>query len=259
MLCRMLIMTVFIITLPISAWGEKPNEFIVNSWPKTTGEKGIPEGWILKEYHGEVESGDIKILRENSKNILQLQANKKSFFLGKEDLSISIRRTPILTWQWKIQNLNSHADARNLDTDDQPINLYVTFKKDKDNKQRAIGYMWGNKTGRCTYFISPTEDSWFSRKALRLAGVPITSYAVLRNSKSSVNTWYRESRNLAEDYKKIFKLDFFPDVQSVAVQIDTATLGGNAKSWMGSIFFSEQLKTETVDRESICKSLEKNS
>ena len=77
--------------------------------------------------------------------------------------------------------------------------------------------------------------------------------------KSSVNTWYRESRNLAEDYKKIFKLDFFPDVQSVAVQIDTATLGGNAKSWMGSIFFSEQLKTETVDRESICKSLEKNS
>ena len=98
-----------------------------------------------------------------------------------------------------------------------------------------------------------------SRQALRLAGVPITSYAVLRNSKSSVNTWYSESRNLAEDYKKIFKLDFLPDVQSVAVQIDTATLGGNAKSWVGAILFSEQLATETVDRKSTCKSLEKSS
>ena len=152
-----------------------------------------------------------------------------------------------------------NADARKSDTDDQPINIFVTFKKGNDNQQRAIGYMWGNKAERCTYLTSPAEHSWWSRNALRLAGVPITSYAILRNSNSKINTWFSESRNLAKDYKNIFKLDFLPNVQSVAVQIDTATLGGNTKSWVGSVLFSKESETESTFQGSPCKSLKKNS
>ena len=239
-------------------WGQEAVVVIVDSWPAPQGEKGVPEGWELKEYQGKVKPGDITILTEGSKKILQLRAEQKSFFLGRQKLSVSMETSPILTWRWKIRAALANADARDSDTDDQPINIYVTFKKGKKGKLRAIGYLWDNQAPRCSYLIAPAERSWWSRQALRIAGVPITWYVILQNGESAAHTWFTESRNLAEDYKQIFGTDYVPDVQSIAVQIDTSTLGGSAQSWVGSIRLSDKPENEPGTRKSPCQSLKKN-
>ena len=254
-----LIVAVSLLGVFTPAWGQEAVEVIVDNWPAPQGEKGVPEGWELKEYQGKVEPGDITILTEGSKKILQLRAEQKSFFLGRRKLSVSMEKSPILTWRWKIQAVLADADARDFYTDDQPINIYVTFKKGGKGNLRAIGYLWDNKAPRCSYLIAPAERPWWSRKALRIAGVPITWYVILQNGESPVHIWFTESRNLAEDYKQIFGTDYAPDVHSIAVQIDTSTLGGSGQSWVGSIRLSDKPENEPGARKSPCKSLKKDS
>lgn len=253
-----LLIAVSLLVILTPTWGQEAVVVIVDSWPAPQGEKGVPEGWELKEYQGKVKPGDITILAEGSKKILQLRAEQKSFFLGRQKLSVSMETSPILTWRWKIQAALADADARDSDTDDQPINIYVTFKKGKKGKLRAIGYLWDNQAPRCSYLIAPAERSWWSRQALRIAGVPITWYVILQNGESAAHTWFTESRNLAEDYKQIFGTDYVPDVQSIAVQIDTSTLGGSAQSWVGSIRLSDKPENEPGARKSPCQFLKKN-
>ncbi|MFQ5912909.1 MAG: DUF3047 domain-containing protein [Nitrospinota bacterium] len=219
------------------AVGQGADLIIVDNWPNPTGEKGVPKGWTLKEYKGSVKPGEIAVESEGGRTILTLKAEQKSYFLGKDKLNVSISKTPILTWRWKTRSFLNGADARNEDTDDQPVNIYVTFHPGKDGKVRAIGYLWDVNAPRCSYISAPQERSWWKRKALRVAGIPITWYAILRDGKTPLDTWFRESRDLAADYRKVFQTDAAPDVQSIAVQIDSATLGGHAESRVGFIRF----------------------
>ncbi len=250
---------VFLLAGFTSAFGQNPNFTIVDDWPNAdlfiAGEKGIPKGWTLKEFKGTVVPGDITVKTNGGKFFLRLQANKKSYFLGKEKLSVSMSKTPVLTWRWKSRLLLNGADARDSKKDDQAVNIFVTFKRGKEGKLRAIGYLWDTEAPRCGYIISPSERSFWTRKALRIAGVPITWYIVLRNKETPLDTWIIESRNLAEDYRKIFKTDDNPDVQSVAVQTDTATLKGQADSSVGFIRFSVEAVPTRGDVSSGCKEL----
>ncbi|MFQ5694219.1 MAG: DUF3047 domain-containing protein [Nitrospinota bacterium] len=232
-----LFLLVFLIGGIPPAVGQEADRVIVDGWPEPVGDKGVPKGWNLKEYKGSVAPGDIAVESVGGQSVLHLKAGKKSYFIGLEKLEISVSKTPILTWRWKTQRLLKGADARKEDADDQPVNLYVTFHPGKDGKVRAIGYLWDVGAPRCTYISAPGERSWWKRKILRAAGIPVTWYVILRNGGTPLGTWFSEARDVAADYRTLFGTDSVPDVQSVAVQIDSATLGGQAESWVGPIRF----------------------
>ncbi|MBI2881801.1 MAG: DUF3047 domain-containing protein [Candidatus Tectomicrobia bacterium] len=222
----------------LPADGLAADRVVVDDWPKPRGEKGAPQGWTLKEYKGSVAPGDIAVESKDGRSVLHLKADKKSYFIGLENLDVSLAETPILTWRWKTEKLLEGADARKEETDDQPVNLYVTFRPDEEGDVRAIGYLWDVNAPRCSYISAPGERSWWKRRALRLAKVPTTWYIILRNGKTPLGAWLHESRDLAADYRKVFQRSTVPNVQSVAVQIDSATLKGRAESWVGPIRFT---------------------
>ncbi len=237
------------------AFGQDSGFAIVDEWPTAAGKQGVPDGWTLKEFKGTVVPGDITVETDGDKSVLRLRANDKSYFLGKEKLNVSMSETPVLTWRWKTRLPVSGADARDYYKDDQSVNIFVTFKRGKEGKLRAIGYLWDAEAPRCGYIISPSERSFWTRKALRLSGVPITWYVVLRDKETPLDTWITESRNLAEDYRQIFKTDDNPDVVSVAVQTDTATLKVRADSSVGFIKFSARAAPTGINASGGCKEL----
>ncbi len=237
------------------AFGQDSGFAIVDEWPTAAGKQGVPDGWTLKEFKGTVAPGDITVETDGDKAVLRLRANDKSYFLSKEKLNVSMSETPVLTWRWKTRLPVSGADARDYYKDDQSVNIYVTFKRGKAGKLRAIGYLWDAEAPRCGYIISPSERSFWTRKALRVVGVPITWYVVLRNKETPLDAWITESRNLAEDYRQIFKTDDNPDVVSVAVQTDTATLKVRADSSVGFIKFSAEAAPTGADGSGGCKEL----
>ena len=122
--------------------------------------------------------------------------------------------------------------------------------------RRALGYIWDGIGSRCTYCINSAENSFFKRKALRLAGVPLTWYVVLRNGNSPLGHWLTESRDVAPDYRLIFNSDQGPEVEGLALQADTATLGGTSKSRVGSIAFSSDPRQKDSDAESPCTAIQ---
>jgi hypothetical protein len=232
------LISLIIAGLAIPALGENAGTVIVDNWPKPAGKQGVPDGWELSESKGSVAPGDIAVKSEQGRSVLVLKAEKKSYFIGKQNLQISLSKTPFLTWRWKTQAQLNGADSRKADTDDQPINLYVTFRAAKDGKVRAIGYIWDYGAPRCTYLSSPGERSAWKRTGLRLAGVPITWYVILSNRETPVDSWITETRDVAADYRKVFKTESVPDVGAIAVQVDTASMGGRAESWIGPIRFT---------------------
>ncbi len=256
-----LLVSLFLIGVTLPAAGQDAGLVIVDDWPKPGGEKNVPEGWSLKEFKGSVEPGDISVESEDGRSVLRLKADKKSYFIGKDKLSIPVSKTPILTWRWKTHSILQKADAREGNTDDQPVNLYVTFLADKGGKVRALGYLWDVNAPRCSYISAPGERSWWKRKVLRTAGVPITWYIILRNAKTPLDTWFSESRDLAADYRKVFQAEEVPNVGAIAVQIDSATLGGRAESRVGSIRLLAKSVAEepAAGAEPACKDLNPTS
>ncbi len=212
------------------------SESIVETWPQPSGPKEAPAGWELQESTGSISEGDITVEDEEGKAILHLKSRDSSYLIGRENLEIDLQKTPLLTWRWKVRTLPMGADARDTNAIDSGIALHVTFDPEEAGERRAIGYLWNGSTPRCSYLLNPRENSFFKRRAFRLAGVPVTWFVILQNEESPTDVWLTETRDVAEDYRQIFNAPP-PSVAAVAVQIDSGDTGTSAESFAGPIAF----------------------
>ena len=229
-------------------------ESIVETWPRPLGPKQPPPGWTLKEVSGSISEGDITVEEEEGKSVLHLRSRATSYILGREDLKVDLGKTPLLTWRWKVRTSPVGGDARDPATDDQPVALYVTLSDAEGREKRALGYLWDVKAPRCRYFINPREKSFIKRSALRMAGVPVTWYIILRNAESPTEVWLTESRDVTQDYRQIFNASPSTAV-ALGLQIDSASTATSAESFVGPIAFHSPGPRPEESRETPCESI----
>lgn len=180
--------------------------------------KGLPPGWELKVKSGKA-AYDIK--RDGDIAAVNLRSVDSSFSLQGET-NVDVKRYPVLTWKWKVTQLPKGGDFRRSKTDDQAAQLFLAFTRTK-----AIVYIW-DTTAPQGMMESTSPVPFMTVKVV-----------VVRSGAAELGKWITETRNVYEDYKKLYG-DEPPPVKGVRFQINSQHTGTSAESWFADVAFKKQ-------------------
>ncbi|MGA9477410.1 MAG: DUF3047 domain-containing protein [Desulfobacterales bacterium] len=199
--------------------------FLVPAWSTTgvvigdftngTDRNGVPVGWQLKEKSGRA---DLAVVEENSVNALRLTSNDSSFSIQKT-VDVDVSRYPVMSWRWKVTRLPEGGDFRKSKTDDQAAQLFLAFSKTK-----AIVYIWDT-----------TAPKGLSEKAGSPPFMNIKA-VVVQSGGSQTGRWLTETRNVYNDYKKLFGHEP-PPVGGIRIQINSQHTSSVAESYFADVVF----------------------
>jgi hypothetical protein len=190
---------------------------VVADFSSGTGEKGIPPGWRLKENSGKA---DISVVQEGPIHALRLRSNDSSFSLQKP-LDVNPQEYPLLSWRWKVTQLPDGGDFRNRSSDDQAAQLFLGFSNSK-----IIVYLWDSSAPK-----GLTEDA-SSPPFMTVKAV------VVRSGPQDTGRWITETRNVYEDYRRIFGKEP-PKIQGLRLQINSQHTDSSGESFFADIAFEK--------------------
>lgn len=202
------------ICLPLTAWAVNERTDIARF------SRGDLSGWQTKVFSGET---DYELIEAEGQTVLFARSQSTASGLYRE-VSIDLSKTPILNWNWKVDNILRDNNERTKSGDDYPARIYVVFSGGLMFwRTRAINYVWSNR--------QPVDSTW------RNAFTSNAGMVAVQSGSDHVGHWMKESRNVLADYRRIFGED--PGrVDAVAIMTDTDNSGAAATAWYGDIWFS---------------------
>ena len=202
---------------------EKKEVLVVDRFSEGLNDQSIPKGWSLEKSPSK--GSKISIEQDKEGKVLHLLSVNDAFGLKKE-MSFDIRKYPYLTWRWKALQLPKGGDIRKRDTDDQAGQVYVLFPRFPTTvNTRSVGYIWDSNAPRGS---SGTSTAYSKMR-----------YFVLQSGTGKLDQWTWETRNVYEDYKKLFGEEP-TEVGGVLLYINTQHTQSSAEIEYGDLFFSSQ-------------------
>ncbi len=199
-----------------------PGALVVEDWAKQPeGKTGIPDGWKGQNWGSP--KYDLRIETQGGRKVLRAKSQDDSSTISKE-AKVNVKDRPILQWSWQAVTLPKGGDARKSATDDQAAQLYVTFPRfPQAVRSRIISYLWDTTAPAGAIFKSEKTG--------------LVTYVVVRSGPAEVGKWVTESRNVLEDYKKIYGEAPGEDVGAISISIDSNDTHSSAESYFGEILF----------------------
>ena len=180
--------------------------------------KGMPSGWELKVKSGKA---DFEVNRDGEIPALHLKSANSSFSVQGE-VKVDVKQYPVLTWKWKVVKLPQGGDFRKSKTDDQAAQLFIAFSRTK-----AVVYIWD--TAAPQGLMESTSPVPFMT----------VKVVVVRSGPAELGKWITETRNVYEDYKKLYGEE--PPVASgVRLQINSQHTETSAESWFADVEFRKK-------------------
>jgi hypothetical protein len=183
---------------------------------------GVPAGWDVTEFSGRDPA--IELTRVDGRVALRLRSERNSFAVHR-DLVLDVRQYSILTWSWKVTRLPNGGDVREPGRDDQAAQVYVVFPRWPAPRTASdvIGYVWDSRAPVGTTLRNPRA--------------PNVRIIVLESGPGRLDTWLREQRNVAADYRALFGGEP-PRAGKVALMIDSNDTKSDAEALFGDLTFS---------------------
>ena len=209
-------------TLAVAAVASaQPRVVLVEDWSQhPVGAKGIPDGWSGQNWGSP--AYDLTIVEESPTKLLHLKSRNEGSTIIKE-VKINVKETPILEWRWKAVALPTGGDSRKKAADDQAAQIYVTFPRFPTAlRSRIIGYVW-DTTAPAGTVVQSEKNS-------------LVTYVVVRSGANDLNRWITETRNVYEEYKRIYKEEP-EELGAVSISIDSNDTKSSAESYIGAILF----------------------
>jgi DUF3047 family protein len=205
---------------PLSA--ADPATVLVEDWSKQPeGKTGIPDGWKGQSWGSP--KYEFRIVTQGGRKVLHLKSANDSSTVSKE-IKVDVKSQPILQWSWQVVTLPKGGDARKSATDDQAAQLYVTFPRFPSQvRSRIISYLWDT--------TAPVGAVVKSEKT------GLVTYVVVRSGPTDLGKWLTESRNVLEDYKKIYGEAPGEEVGAISISVDSNDTRSAAESYFGEILF----------------------
>ena len=197
-------------------------QVVVEDWSKTPiGQKGVPNGWKTQSWGSP--KYEFEVVSESPTRVLHLVSNGDSSTINK-DIKINCKDYPVLQWRWKLVELPKGADARRKETDDQALQIYVTFPRFPSAvRSRVIGYIWDTTAPAGTIVKSQKTG--------------LVTYVVMRSGVAEITKWVTETRNVCEDYKKIYGEEPDEKMEALSIGIDSDDTRSRAEGYVGEILF----------------------
>jgi len=215
-----------LLAMPLAASGPlsaaDPPTVLVEDWSKQPeGKTGIPDGWKGQSWGSP--KYDFRIVTQGGRKVLQIKSANDSSTISKE-LKVDVKSHPILQWSWQAVTLPTGGDARKSATDDQAAQVYVTFPRFPSQvRSRVISYIWDTTAPAGAVFKSEKTG--------------LVTYVVVRSGTADLGQWLTESRNVLEDYKKIYGEAPGEEVGAVSISIDSNDTRSTSESYFGEILF----------------------
>ena len=205
------------------------------------GPEALPEGWESLSFPKVARATRYRVARDGERWVLAAESEAAASALY-HPLDLDPRAYPRLTWRWKIGNVLATADARTKEGDDYPARVYVAFRHDaaratawekaKYTAYRLIygryppgtvvNYIWDNRLPPGT-----TLDNAYTAQAKMI---------VLRSGAADVGRWLTETRDVVDDYRRLFGGEP-PRIIGVAVMTATDDTGERAVAWYDGLQF----------------------
>jgi len=191
-------------------------------------------------YHGSVDE-TFATLDADGRTTVKARANASASGLV-HALDIDPQQYPLLSWQWKVDDLIKTADNTTRHLEDSPVRVVVSFAGDIDNlplddrmffdnvrlltRQQlpyaTLMYIWENR--------APRDSVLPNLHTSRIKMI------VAESGRDHVGTWQEVTRNVVEDYQRAFG-EAPGRITAIAVMTDTDNTGENAQAWYGDILF----------------------
>jgi hypothetical protein len=158
-------------------------------------------------------------------------------------IEVDLDATPVLTWEWRVDEPVPPTDLTQKGEDDTALTLYVGFPWDpgeasfterltrplveayagEDAPGRVLAYVWGGEQER---------GAWVESPHLRSAG----AMRVLRPADSPSGEWFKEQIDIVQDYREAFDEDP-PDPTQIAISADTDDTRSNSRGFVKDMAF----------------------
>lgn len=203
------------------AWAA--DRVVVEDWTSApVGARGLPPEWKGQSWGSP--KYDFAVVDNDGKRVLHLKSRSEGSTIAKElKGKVDLKGTPILEWSWRVVTLPTGGNSCKKSTDDQAAQVYVAWRRFPEAlRSRVVGYVWDS--------TAPVGTICKSEKTSTV------TYVVLRSGPAQLGTWVTESRNVGEDFRKIYGEE--PDnPDAVSISIDSNDTHSVAESFVGPIVF----------------------
>ena len=184
------------------------------------GTHGVPPGWRPYATIGGNPVYDFTVVEDEARRALRMRSVNEHSTIAR-DVTIKLAETPILEWSWKVTKLPAGADLRRKQTSDTTGHIFLVWPRFPAMvRSRVIGYVWDERLAPGTVETS------------RKTG--LVTFIVIRSGTGELGRWFTERRNVAEDYRRVFR-ESPVDPQAIALSIDTNDTRAPAETTFGAI------------------------
>ena len=201
----------------------------------------LPRGWEPWTLSRLKKPTQYRLVDESGRTVVRASAQASASGLIHR-LRLEPKAYPMLTWQWKVASLIPRADNTQKHTEDAPVRVVVTFAGDKDQLPLAerifsdnirlvsgqempyatLMYIWENR--------APLGTVIRNRHTSRVRMI------VAESGRDKVGTWQEVTRNVYEDYRRVFGEE--PGaITAIGIMTDTDNTGENVHAYYGDIVF----------------------
>ena len=213
----------------------------VSSFSESAPGGTLPQGWELWTLSRLKKATQYVLVDESGRTVVKAHANNSASGLV-HALKVNAKTFPLLTWRWKVTDLIAGADNSQKHTEDSPVRVVVTFAGDTDKLPMAdrlfsdnvklltgqdmpyatLMYIWENRAPVGT--IIPNRHTTRVRMLVAESG------------REKVGMWQEVTRNVYEDYKRVFGEE--PGrITAIGIMTDTDNTGANVHAYYGDIVF----------------------
>jgi hypothetical protein len=136
-------------------------------------------------------TGSWKVVDDREGQAIKLRTESSSFALEKS-ITVDLRQTPYLEWEWNVTVPPTGGDFSSPDTDDQAAQLLVVFPKTFFERRKVISYIWDPTAPKGTIGAA-AGPIYLNVKAI-----------VVESGAGQIGNWLTVKRNVVEDYRALF-------------------------------------------------------
>jgi hypothetical protein len=196
---------------------------VVEDWTRVAlGTTGIPPEWTGQNWGSP--SYEFTVVDNDGHRALHLKSRGEGSTISRDIKGkVHLQDTPVLEWSWKVVTLPRNANSCRKATDDEAAQVYVAWPRFPEAvRSRIIGYVWDT--------TAPVGTICKSEKT------GTVTYIVVRSGEAGLGQWITESRNVREDFKKVYGQEP-DDPAALSISIDSNDTKSVAESLVGPILF----------------------
>ena len=201
----------------------------------------LPNGWKVWTLSRFKKSTEYKLVDTEGRTAVKAQAAASASGLVHQ-LDLDPQMYPLLSWQWKVEDLIKTADNTTKQFEDSPVRVVVSFAGDMDSLPLDDRMFFDNVRlmTRQQMPYATLMYIWENRaahdKVLPNLHTSRIKMIVAESGREKVGQWQDITRNVYEDYKRAFGEE--PGrITAIAVMTDTDNTGESARAWYGDIVF----------------------